>query len=110
MDPNRGRTPHVCRNTVEFHWRNRNQRCLHHCKLYGWKSVTYTDGYRNSYCYGDSDSYTDGNCNRDSNGDSYANSDRNSHSYGYTKCNSDAHTDAYPSIEWINLQWWNAVC
>ena len=95
MDANWVRKPHLYGNTVEFHRRNGNQRRLHHCKLYGCKSVTYTDrntdGYRNSYCY--SDSYT--NCNSDS--------------YGYTNCNSDTHTDAYPGIEWINLQWW-AVC
>ncbi len=42
----------------------------------------------------------------DCNSDSYTNSDRNSHSYGYTNCDTDTH----PGIEWINLQWWNAVC
>ena len=75
MDAKWVRKPHLDGNTVgSCTRRNGNQRHLHHCKLYGCKSVTYTDpnsdGNCNSHSYGDSDSYTDGDCN----------------SYGYTNC------------------------
>ena len=55
--------------------------------------TTNTDCNRN---HRDADSNTDCNVNADSN--------RNTDAY------SDRHSDVRPSIERINLQWWNAVC
>ena len=89
MDAKRERNPHVYRNTVEFHWRNGNQRRLYHSKFYGSGSgKPHTDSNRNGNAYANSDSYT------------YCDP------YAYTHC----HPDSNASIERINLQWGDAVC
>ena len=78
MDAKRERNPHVYRNTVEFHWRNGNQRRLYHSKFYGSGSgKPHTDpnanahSNRNGNAYANSNPYADCNPGPNSNVDSY---------------------------------------
>ena len=99
MDADLAKVPHVCGDTVEWHWRNGNQWRLYHGELYSRGSITYTDRDAHTHTYTDRDTHTyryaDANASS-----SFANPNSNIYTdintYGYLHPNADRNIYCYP--------------